>query len=84
MVEVGAIGLSGGPGSGASRAVAAKPSASGSARAAASSASPTASTPVVCSGATSSPLRTARPHSASTIAAVSVASTWSATAWVTL
>ncbi|UMG92070.1 hypothetical protein [Nocardioides sp. TF02-7] len=33
---------------------------------------------------TSIPLRTARPHRASTIAAVSVASTWSATACVTL
>ena len=32
----------------------------------------------------SSPLRTAFAHSGSSIAAVSVASTWSATAWVTL
>ena len=57
------------------------PSASGTATAAATS---TASTPVDDSAAVSSPLRTARAHSGSSIAAVSVASTWSATAWVTL
>ncbi len=35
------------------------------------------------SAATSSPLRTASPQRSETIAAVKVASTWSATAWVT-
>ena len=58
-----------------------KPSASGTARAGATSTSPT---PVAASAATSSPLRTAWAAPSSTIAAVSVASTWSATAWVTL
>ena len=62
------------------RAVAAKPSASGSASAGAGS---TASTPVLVSAATSSPLRTARAQPSSTMAAVSVASTWSETAGVT-
>jgi len=61
--------------------VASNPSASGSATAPATSAG---SRPVVARAATSIPLRTARAHSASTIAAVSVASTWSATASVTL
>ena len=41
------------------------------------------STPVLARAVTSRPLRTARAHSSSTMAAVRVASTWSATAWVT-
>ena len=56
------------------------PSASGVATAADRS---TSSTPVAARAVTSSPLRTASAHRSSTIAAVSVASTWSATAGVT-
>ena len=61
--------------------VAANPSASGSATAAPAADSPT---PVLDRCATSSPLRSALAQSGSSIAAVSVASTWSATDWVTL
>ncbi len=62
------------------RGLAANPSASGVATAPATSASPI---PVLARAVTSRPLRTARAHSSSTMAAVSVASTWSATACVT-